>query len=81
MLKDMMFLVFTDSRNYNLEHRFALNVGFVKFHTYWNFQRLLNLLSDTYLIFHIKINDDSCDLLFHTHFISLDPKHDSRHNS
>ena len=28
-------------------------------------------------LFYIKINDDSCDLLFHTHFISLDPKHDS----
>ena len=28
---------------------------------------LLDLLSDTYLIFRIKINDDSCDLLFHTH--------------
>ena len=42
---------------------------------------LLDILSDAYLMFHIKINDDSCDLLFHTHFISIDPKHDSRHNS
>ena len=25
---------------------------------------LLDLLSDAYLMFHIKINDDSCDLLF-----------------
>ena len=39
---------------------------------------LLDLLSDTYLIFHFKINDDSCNLLFGNHFISLDPKHDSR---
>ena len=31
---------------------------------------LLDLLSDAYLMFHIKINDDSCDLLFYTHFIS-----------
>ena len=39
---------------------------------------LLNpLSSDTYLVFHIKINDDSCDLLFNTLFISLDPKYDS----
>ena len=35
---------------------------------------LLNpLSSDAYLVFHIKINDDSCDLLFNTLFISLDP--------
>ena len=45
------------------------------------FPMLLDLLSDAYLMFHIKINNDSCDLLFHTHFISLDPKHDSRYNS
>ena len=39
---------------------------------------LLDLLfSDAYLVFHIKINDDFCDLLFDTLFISLDPKHDS----
>ena len=39
---------------------------------------LLDLLSsDSYLVFHIKINDDSCDLLFDVLFISLDPKHDS----
>ena len=37
---------------------------------------LLDLLSDVYLVFHIKINDDSCDLLFNALFISLDPKHD-----
>ena len=42
---------------------------------------LLDLLSDAYLMVYIKINDDSCDLLFHTHFIWLDPKHDSRYNS
>ena len=41
---------------------------------------LFDLLSDAYLMVHIKIND-SCDLLIHTHFISLDPKHDSRYNS
>ena len=39
------------------------------------------LLSDGYLVFHIKINDDSYDLLFDALFISLDPKHDSRYNS
>ena len=34
---------------------------------------LLNLLSsDVYLVFHIKINDPSCDLLFDALFISLD---------
>ena len=39
---------------------------------------LLDLLSsDSYLVFHIKINDDSHDLLFDVLFISLDPKHDS----
>ena len=39
---------------------------------------LLNLLSsDAYLVFHIKINDTSYDLLFDALFISLDPKHDS----
>ena len=43
---------------------------------------LLDLLSsDSYLVFHIKINDDSCDLLFDALFISLDQKHDSRYNS
>ena len=42
---------------------------------------LFDLLSDAYLMFHIKINDDSCDLLFHSLFISLDPKHDSRYNA
>ena len=42
---------------------------------------LLDLLFDVYLMFHIKIDDDSCELLFHTHFISLNPKHDSRCNS
>ena len=26
------------------------------------------------------INDESFDLLFHTHFIFLNPKHDSRYN-
>ena len=31
------------------------------------FPMLIELLSDAYLMFHIKINDDSCDLLFHTH--------------
>ena len=37
---------------------------------------LLSLLSsDVYLVFHIKINDDPCDLLFDTLFISLDPKY------
>ena len=41
---------------------------------------LLDLLSDACSMLHIRINDDSCDLLFHTHFISLNPKHDSRHN-
>ena len=35
---------------------------------------LLDLSSDAYLVFHIKINDNSCDLLFDTLFISLDPK-------
>ena len=30
-------------------------------------------------LFHIKIKDDSCDLLFDNHFISLDPKHDFRY--
>ena len=36
---------------------------------------LLDLLSsDAYLVFHIKINEDSCDLLFDALFISLDPK-------
>ena len=29
-------------------------------------------------LFHIKINDDSCSLLFDNHFISLDPKYDSK---
>ena len=39
---------------------------------------LLNLLfPDAYLVFHIKINDVSCDLLFDALFISLDPKHNS----
>ena len=39
---------------------------------------LLNpLSSDAYLVFHIKINDDLCDSLFHALFISLDPKYDS----
>ena len=39
---------------------------------------LLDLLSsDAYLVFHIKISDDSCDLLFDALFISSDPKHDS----
>ena len=38
---------------------------------------LLDLLSDAYLVFHIKINDVSCDLLVNALFISLDPKHDS----
>ena len=43
---------------------------------------LLDLLSsDSYLVFHIKINHDSCDLLFDALFISLDQKHDSRYNS
>ena len=43
------------------------------------FPMLLNLLSsDTYLMIHIKINDDSCDLLFDALFIFLNPKHDSR---
>ena len=43
---------------------------------------LLDLLSSyAYLMFHIKTNDDSSDLLFNALFISLDPKHDSRHNS
>ena len=45
------------------------------------FLMLLGLLSNAYLMFYIKINDDSCDLLFHTHFIFLDQKHDSRYNS
>ena len=35
------------------------------------FPMLFDLLSDAYLIFHIKINDDSCDLLFQTHFMHL----------
>ena len=40
---------------------------------------LLNQLSsDTYLMIHIKISDDSSDLLFNALFISLNPKHDSR---
>ena len=42
---------------------------------------LLDLLSDAYLMFHIEINDDSCDLLFHALFSSSDPKYDSRYNS
>ena len=38
---------------------------------------LIDLLSSgAYLVFHIKINDDSCDLLFDALFISLDQKHD-----
>ena len=42
------------------------------------FPILLDLLSsDAYLVFHVKINDDSCDLLFDALFISQDPKHDS----
>ena len=45
----------------------------MKFCTYRNFQRLLDLLSNACFMFHIGINDDSCDLLFCTHFISLDP--------
>ena len=39
---------------------------------------LLDLLfSDAYLVFHSKINEDSCDLLFDALFISLDSKHNS----
>ena len=33
---------------------------------------LLVLSSDACLLFHIKINDNSCDLLFDALFISLD---------
>ena len=29
-------------------------------------------------LFYIKMNDDSCGLLFDNHFISLDPKYDSK---
>ena len=52
----------------------SITVGFTKFCT--------TGISDVaqsvaYLVFHIKINDDSCDLLFNALFISLDPKHDS----
>ena len=36
---------------------------------------LLGLLSDACLMFHIRINYDSFDLLFYTHFISLESKH------
>ena len=42
---------------------------------------LLNLLSsDSYfnLVFYIKINYYSCDLLFYALFISLHPKHNSQ---
>ena len=60
---------------------FYIIVGFVKIPHLKEFPMLLNLLSDAYLMFHININDDSCDLLFHTHFIPSDPKHDSRYNS
>ena len=42
---------------------------------------LLDLLSDAYIKLHITINDDSCDLFFHTHFIPSDPKYNSRYNS
>ena len=35
------------------------------------------LSSSAYSVFHIKIDDDSCDSLFDALFISLDPKHDS----
>ena len=46
------------------------------------FPMWLDLLSsDFYLVFHIKINDDSCNLPFDALFISLDPKHNSRYNS
>ena len=36
------------------------------------------LLSDAYLVFHIKIHDDPHDLLFDALFIYLDAQHDSR---
>ena len=49
-------------------------VRFCKIPHLSEFHMLLNL-------FHIKISDDSCDLLFDNHFISLDLKHYSRHNS
>ena len=54
--------------------KYELNVGFVKILHLPEFPMLLDLLSsDAYLMFHIKINDDSCDLLFDALFISLDP--------
>ena len=50
--------------------KYELNVRFVKILHLPEFPMLLDLLSsDAYLMFHIKINDDSCDLLFiHTLF-------------
>ena len=56
---------------YNVELRF------IKILHLPEFPMLLDLLfSDPYLVFHIKINDDSCNLLLDALFISLDPKHD-----